>query len=121
VTDELRRINAALRLGDPALPPPGTRVRFIAATGPDGEFVLGVVVDFGRDRLEVELDLEEGVGAVLSANARKVGVEHPPVRLVAVPGDLEVLEVPASALPFDNWPRLAEGALRVARLRRRKS
>lgn len=118
---ELRRVNAALRLGDPALPPPGTRVRFLTATNPNGAAVFGTVVDFGHGLLEVELvrvelDLEEGVGAVLSANARKAGVEHPPVRVVAAPGDLEVLEVPASALPFDNWPRLAENALRVARL-----
>jgi hypothetical protein len=118
VTDpgELRRVNAALRLGDPALPPPGTRVRFLTATTPNGDAVFGTVVDFEREALRVELDLEDGVGAVLSANARKAGVEHPPVRVVAAPGDLEVLEVPASALPFDNWPRLSEKALRVARL-----
>lgn len=120
---EVLRAEAARRLGDPAVPPPGTKVRFetedfglSVEEFPKGDLDVfyGVTDGLENGKVRVLADLNRGGGLLIGRDA----ADPRPLRvLVADPRRLEVLELPADAPPFESWVRLSEAELRAGGFR----
>jgi len=126
--EELRRIDAARRLGDPAVPPPGSRVRFkrgfmATVDGLESDELssfYGETDGLQDGQIRIIVDLTTGAGGFIAFDPQiepTADQRGNVVVLVDDPRCLELLELPADAPPFDTWVRLSEAELRARGLR----
>lgn len=87
---DLEVINAALALGDPAWPPPGTVVRYIL-----NGFTYVAVLETTHSGIEAM----DHVFYRIDEPADKYN------KWIIRPRDMVVLSVPKDAPPFSEWPR----------------